>query len=79
MVVTSLTIFMFMPAQAAKILANLIVMGSGILIRAFAQAYRQALASESLSKPKAWYFCAISLTMFSLTDEINKKTEFTLN
>lgn len=32
--------------QAAKILANLIVMGSGILARAFVQAYRQALASK---------------------------------
>ncbi|XP_057999980.1 mitochondrial import inner membrane translocase subunit PAM16 like 2 isoform X2 [Hevea brasiliensis] len=30
--------------MAAKILANLIVMGSGILARAFVQAYRQALA-----------------------------------
>lgn len=33
--------------QAAKILANLIIMGSGVMIRAFAQAYRQALASKS--------------------------------
>ncbi|GMP78272.1 hypothetical protein CsSME_00034270 [Camellia sinensis var. sinensis] len=31
---------------AAKILANLIVMGSGILARAFVQAYRQALAIQ---------------------------------
>ncbi|KAK9265605.1 hypothetical protein L1049_010775 [Liquidambar formosana] len=30
--------------MAAKILANLIVMGSGIMARAFVQAYRQALA-----------------------------------
>ncbi|XP_057446032.1 mitochondrial import inner membrane translocase subunit PAM16 like 2-like isoform X1 [Lotus japonicus] len=29
--------------QASKILANLIVMGGGILVRAVAQAYRQAL------------------------------------
>lgn len=35
--------------QAAKILANLIVMGGGILARAVVQAYRQALASK-LSK-----------------------------
>ncbi|KAL3506634.1 hypothetical protein ACH5RR_032016 [Cinchona calisaya] len=35
--------------MAAKILANLIVMGSGILVRAFAQAYRQALANASKS------------------------------
>ncbi|CAA3009948.1 mitochondrial import inner membrane translocase subunit PAM16 like 2-like isoform X1 [Olea europaea var. sylvestris] len=35
--------------MAAKILANLIVMGSGILIRSFAQAYRQALANASKS------------------------------
>ncbi|XP_009775689.1 mitochondrial import inner membrane translocase subunit PAM16 like 1-like isoform X1 [Nicotiana tabacum] len=33
--------------QAAKILANLIVMGSSILARAFVQAYRQALANAS--------------------------------
>ncbi|KAL6970815.1 hypothetical protein U1Q18_030499 [Sarracenia purpurea var. burkii] len=33
---------------AAKILANLIVMGSGILARAFVQAYRQALAIARL-------------------------------
>ncbi|GAB2282942.1 hypothetical protein Dimus_017476 [Dionaea muscipula] len=33
--------------MASKILANLIVMGSGILLRAFAQAYRQALANAS--------------------------------
>jgi hypothetical protein len=31
--------------QAARLLANLLVMGSGIMVRAFAQAYRQALAS----------------------------------
>ncbi|KAL3361517.1 hypothetical protein AABB24_014408 [Solanum stoloniferum] len=33
--------------QAAKILANLIVMGSSILARAFVQAYRQALSNAS--------------------------------
>ncbi|XP_009590279.1 mitochondrial import inner membrane translocase subunit PAM16 like 2 isoform X3 [Nicotiana tabacum] len=33
--------------MAAKILANLIVMGSSILARAFVQAYRQALANAS--------------------------------
>lgn len=33
--------------QAAKILANLIVMGSTILARSFVQAYRQALANAS--------------------------------
>lgn len=32
--------------QAAKLIANLIVMGSGIMARAFVQAYRQALASK---------------------------------
>jgi len=32
--------------MAAKILANLIVMGSGILARAVVQAYRQALAIQ---------------------------------
>lgn len=34
--------------QAAKILANLIVMGGGILARAVVQAYRQALTSKHL-------------------------------
>ncbi|KAI7726251.1 hypothetical protein M8C21_008595 [Ambrosia artemisiifolia] len=33
--------------MAAKILANLIVMGSGILIRGMVQAYRQALQNAS--------------------------------
>uniref|UniRef100_M1CW16 Mitochondrial import inner membrane translocase subunit tim16 n=1 Tax=Solanum tuberosum TaxID=4113 RepID=M1CW16_SOLTU len=33
--------------QAAKIIANLIVMGSSILARAFVQAYRQALSNAS--------------------------------
>uniref|UniRef100_A0A6N2MXN4 Senescence domain-containing protein n=1 Tax=Salix viminalis TaxID=40686 RepID=A0A6N2MXN4_SALVM len=35
--------------MAARILANLLVMGSGIMVRAFAQAYRQALANASKS------------------------------
>ncbi|CAM8889472.1 unnamed protein product [Rhodiola kirilowii] len=35
--------------MAAKILANLIVMGSGMLARAFVQAYRQAIANASKS------------------------------
>ncbi|KAG8388164.1 hypothetical protein BUALT_Bualt02G0097400 [Buddleja alternifolia] len=34
-------------SEAAKILANLIIMGSGIMARAFVQAYRQALANAS--------------------------------
>ncbi|XP_024029085.1 mitochondrial import inner membrane translocase subunit PAM16 like 2 [Morus notabilis] len=33
--------------MAAKILANLIVMGSSVLARAFVQAYRQALANAN--------------------------------
>ncbi|KAG5592125.1 hypothetical protein H5410_042639 [Solanum commersonii] len=40
------TIMLFL-RQAAKILANLIVMGSSILARAFFQAYRQALSNAS--------------------------------
>ncbi|KAI3463527.1 hypothetical protein Pfo_020190 [Paulownia fortunei] len=32
---------------AARLLANLIIMGSGIMARAFVQAYRQALANAS--------------------------------
>ncbi|XP_057488999.1 mitochondrial import inner membrane translocase subunit PAM16 like 2 [Actinidia eriantha] len=35
--------------MAAKILANLIIMGSGIMARAVVQAYRQALANASKS------------------------------
>ncbi len=35
-------------AQAARILANLIVAGAGVLLRAGAQAYRQALVSAHL-------------------------------
>ncbi|KAJ8772416.1 hypothetical protein K2173_027593 [Erythroxylum novogranatense] len=35
--------------MAARILANLILMGSGILLRGFVQAYRQALANASKS------------------------------
>ena len=42
--------------QAAKILANLIVMGGGILARAFVQAYRQALASKFLESPGMKWF-----------------------
>ncbi|GFZ03959.1 protein Transporter, Pam16 [Actinidia rufa] len=33
--------------QAARILANLLVVGSGIMVRALSQAYRQALANAS--------------------------------
>ncbi|CAN4098309.1 unnamed protein product [Withania somnifera] len=33
--------------MAARILANLLVIGSGIMVRAFAQAYRQALTNAS--------------------------------
>ncbi|KAM5571512.1 mitochondrial import inner membrane translocase subunit PAM16 like 1 [Rosa sericea] len=33
--------------MAAKILANLLVVGSGVLARAFVQAYRQALTNAS--------------------------------
>ncbi|WMV42991.1 hypothetical protein MTR67_036376 [Solanum verrucosum] len=40
------TIMLFL-RQAAKILANLIVMGSSILARAFVQAYSQALSNAS--------------------------------
>ncbi|XP_027168558.1 mitochondrial import inner membrane translocase subunit PAM16 like 1-like [Coffea eugenioides] len=35
--------------MAARILANLIVIGSGVMARAFVQAYRQALANASRS------------------------------
>lgn len=37
--------------QAAKLLANLIIMGSGILGRAVVQAYRKALESKSFIIP----------------------------
>lgn len=39
----------YLLVQAAKILANLVVIGSGILARALVQAYRQALANASKS------------------------------
>ncbi|GER32444.1 mitochondrial import inner membrane translocase [Striga asiatica] len=42
-----LVIQFFFLAMAAKILANLIIMGSGIMARALVQAYRQALANAS--------------------------------
>lgn len=35
------------PIMAGKILANLIIMGSGVLARAFVQAYRQAIQNAS--------------------------------
>lgn len=38
--------------QAAKILANVIVLGSAVLGRAFVQAYRQALSSMVSCHPK---------------------------
>lgn len=38
--------FHFFLLQAGRLLANLIVMGSGIIGRAVFQAYRQALASK---------------------------------
>ncbi|KAJ9558857.1 hypothetical protein OSB04_013471 [Centaurea solstitialis] len=43
------TCIMGLFVQAGKILANLIVMGSGILARAFVQAYRQAIQNASKS------------------------------
>jgi len=42
--------------QAARIIAQLLVMGSGMLVRAFAQAYRQALASTFPSLHKFLMF-----------------------
>ncbi|WMV35227.1 hypothetical protein MTR67_028612, partial [Solanum verrucosum] len=47
-----LTPFITFSLQAARILANIIIMGSGIMARAFAQAYRQALTREK----KIWQF-----------------------
>eukprot|EP00475_Leptophrys_vorax_P011000 TRINITY_DN17561_c0_g1_i1.p1 TRINITY_DN17561_c0_g1~~TRINITY_DN17561_c0_g1_i1.p1 ORF type:complete len:115 (-),score=13.93 TRINITY_DN17561_c0_g1_i1:399-743(-) len=35
--------------MAAKIIANLIVLGSGVLLRAFSQAYQQALSNAARS------------------------------
>jgi len=48
--------------QAARLIAQLIVMGSGILIRAVAQAYRQALASNLL------HLCSLLLYAHDLGD-----------
>ncbi|KAF8409029.1 hypothetical protein HHK36_005101 [Tetracentron sinense] len=39
----------FQAKEAAKILANLLIMGSGIMARALVQAYRQALTNASKS------------------------------
>ena len=36
-------------AQAGRVIINLIVVGSGMLAKAFVQAYRQALASKLFS------------------------------
>jgi len=40
--------------QAARILANLIVAGAGVLLRAGAQAYRQALVSAPRWQLAGW-------------------------
>ncbi|KAL0397199.1 UNVERIFIED_CONTAM: Mitochondrial import inner membrane translocase subunit PAM16 like 2 [Sesamum calycinum] len=50
MVVTALLSLIYVYVfylYAARLLANLIIMGSGIMARAFVQAYRQALANAS--------------------------------
>jgi hypothetical protein len=36
--------------MASRIIANLIVAGGGVLLKAASQAYRQALSSESAKK-----------------------------
>ena len=41
-----LLVYIYLFAQAGKVLINLIVVGSGMLAKAFVQAYRQALASK---------------------------------
>ncbi|MCO5596487.1 hypothetical protein L7F22_050550, partial [Adiantum nelumboides] len=33
--------------QASRLIANIVVLGSGVLLRAFSQAYRQALTNAS--------------------------------
>ncbi|KAJ7515851.1 hypothetical protein O6H91_22G031300 [Diphasiastrum complanatum] len=38
-----------MVGQVAKVLANLVVLGSGIVLKAFSQAYRQALINAAKS------------------------------
>ena len=38
-------------SQAGRLIANLIIAGGGILVRAAAQAYRQALVSELSQQP----------------------------
>lgn len=51
--------------QAAKILANLIVMGSSIVARALVQAYRQALQSKfSLVMVTQCVACNSSIVFF---------------
>jgi hypothetical protein len=40
------TLTHYMMMQAGKIIANLVILGSGVLLRAASQAYRQALVSK---------------------------------
>jgi hypothetical protein len=45
--------------QASKIIANLLVLGGGILVRAVSQAYRQAIVSECLAVILIYFFLNI--------------------
>jgi hypothetical protein len=50
--------------QAGKLIANLIVLGSGVLLRAVSQAYRQAIVSECLSPSLSPFVPLTFSTMF---------------
>ncbi|PPD86131.1 hypothetical protein GOBAR_DD16927 [Gossypium barbadense] len=56
---------------AAKILANLIVMGSGILARAVVQAYRQALSNglSSFFNRSAFYIEVAAVVALAILDK----------
>ncbi|RZC60362.1 hypothetical protein C5167_022120 [Papaver somniferum] len=57
------------PFQAAKILANLIIMGSGIMVRAFAQAYKQALNTFVVSQSSLGYCLPLDASKSGVAQE----------
>ncbi len=66
--------------QAGKLIANLIVLGSGVLLRAVSQAYRQAIVSECLSPSLSLPLCpSLSPLCFSLYFLPNNIQRFACN
>jgi hypothetical protein len=60
--------------QAGKLIANLIVLGSGVLLRAVSQAYRQAIVSEclSLSLPLCPSLSPLCFSLYFLPNSIQR-------